>query len=256
MSDSIYMATSGALCNQQRLEILSNNLANINTTGFKEEMAYIRVTEVPPGVKESLQNTVPTDTEPTAPLWQELESRTVFSQGGLRATGSPLDLAIDGEAFFCVQTPEGVRYTRNGSFTRSAEGELTTHDGFAVLGESGPIQIDDGRRVTVDETGNVSVDGAQVAKLRLVELDQSHLLQRLGGTLFAAQEDGTIQETPSETAQGSSRSPGVVKRRGRQDHDRNDRRPQRIRSLSEGDPPDRRNRGQGHQRCGTDCLAK
>jgi flagellar basal-body rod protein FlgG len=200
MSDSIYMATSGALCNQQRLEILSNNLANINTTGFKEEMAYIRITEVPPEVRESLENTVPTDTVPTSPLWQELESRTVFSQGGLRATGSPLDLAIDGEAFFSVQTPEGVRYTRNGSFTRSAEGELTTHDGFAVLGESGPIQIDDGRRVTVDETGNVSVDGAQVAKLRLVELDQSHLLQRLGGTLFAAQENGTIQETPSETA--------------------------------------------------------
>jgi len=200
MSDSIYMATSGALCNQQRLEILSNNLANINTTGFKEEMAFIRVTDVPPGVEESLQNAAATNTEPTAPLWQVLESRTVFSQGGFRDTGSPFDLAIDGDAFFCVQTPEGVRYTRNGSFTRSAEGELTTHGGFAVLGESGPIQIDGGRRVTVDETGNVSVDGTQVAKLRLVELDQSHLLQRLGGTLFAAPEDGTIQEAPSDTA--------------------------------------------------------
>ncbi len=200
MSDSIYMATSGALCNQQRLEILSNNLANINTTGFKEEMAYLRVTEVPPEVKESLDNTVVTDTTPTAPLWQELESRTVFSQGGLKATGSPFDLAIDGQAFFCVQTPEGVGYTRNGSFTRGAQGELTTHEGFTVLGESGPIQIDDGHRVTVDETGNVSVDGTQVAKLRLVEMDQPHFLRRLGGTLFDAPPDSAIQQTPSETA--------------------------------------------------------
>ncbi|MFZ0243744.1 MAG: flagellar basal-body rod protein FlgF [Desulfobacterales bacterium] len=200
MSDAIYMATSGALCNQQRLEILSNNLANVNTTGFKEEMAYIRVTEVPPDVLEGLQNTVPGTGEPTAPLWQELESRTVFSQGGLRTTGSPLDMAIDGEAFFCIQTPDGVAYTRNGSFTRSAQGELTTHDGLAVLGESGPIQIDDGRRVTIDETGNVSVDGTQVAKLRLVELDQPLLLQRRGGSLFAAREGAAIQETPSESA--------------------------------------------------------
>ena len=112
MSGSIYMAASGAYYYEHRLDILSNNLANINTTGFKEEKPYFRVVEAPPEVAESLRENTLSAEEPTSPLWQVLESQTVFTQGGLRTTGSSLDLALDGEGFFCVQTPEGTRYTR------------------------------------------------------------------------------------------------------------------------------------------------
>ena len=196
MSGSIYMATSGAIYCEQRLDILSNNLANINTTGFKEEKPYFRVTEAPPEVTEGLLENTLSGEEPTSPLWQVLESQTVFTQGGLRATGSPLDLALDGKGFFSIQTPEGVRYTRNGSFTRNADGELTTHEGLPVLGESGPIQIDEGSRITVGEDGNISVNGAQVGTLRIVAFDQPSQLVRLSDGLFAPPDLGAQETTP------------------------------------------------------------
>ena len=190
MSGSIYMAASGAYFYEQRLDILSNNLANINTTGFKEEKPYFRVVETPPEVAESLRNNILSAEEPTSPLWQVLESQTIFTQGGLRTTGSSLDLALDGEGFFCVQTPEGTRYTRNGSFTRNGDGELTTHEGLPVLGEGGTIQIDDGGRVTVDEAGNVSVGGVQVDQLRIVVFENPYQMQRLQDGLFAPSDQG------------------------------------------------------------------
>ena len=196
MSGSIYMAASGAYYYEQKLDILSNNLANINTNGFKEEKPYFRVSEVPPEVAEGLQENTISAGEPTSPLWQVLESQTVFTQGGLRATGSALDLALDGKGFFCIQAPEGVRYTRNGSFTRNAEGELTTHEGLPVLGESGTIQIDNGGRVTVDEAGNVSVGAVQVGQLRIVAFEQPNQLQRLNDSLFAPPELGAQESTP------------------------------------------------------------
>lgn len=200
MSGSIYMAASGALYNQRRLEVLSNNLANINTTGFKEEKTYFRVDETPPAVREGLLNSALTPSAPTSPLWQELESRTVFSQGGLKSTGNPLDLALDGDGFFCVQTPEGVRYTRNGSFTLNAEGELTTQDGFAVLGEGGAVALDAGAKITVDEAGNLAVDGVPAARLRLVEFEQPWLLRRMGATLFAPPETGAGEISPKRVS--------------------------------------------------------
>ena len=196
MSGSIYMAASGAYYCEQKLDILSNNLANINSTGFKEEKPYFRVTEPPPEVAESLLENNISAEDPTAPLWQVLESQTVFTQGGLRATGSTLDLALDGKGFFCIQTPEGVRYTRNGSFTRNDAGELTTHDGLPVLGDGGNIQIDGGGRISVDETGNVSVGGVDVGQLRIVAFDQPNQLQRLADGLFAPPELGAQESEP------------------------------------------------------------
>ena len=188
MSGSIYMATSGAIYCEQRLDILSNNLANINTSGFKEEKPYFRVTEPPPEVAEALLENNLSGEEPTSPLWQVLESQTVFLQGGLRTTGNPLDLALDGNGFFSVQTPEGVRYTRNGSFTLNADGELTTQEGLPVLGEGGSIQIDEGSRITVDEAGIVSANGVPVGQVRIVAFEQPNQLVRLNDSLFAPQE--------------------------------------------------------------------
>ena len=196
MSGSIYMAASGAYYCEQKLDILSNNLANINSTGFKEEKPYFRVTEPPPEVAESLVENNISAEEPTSPLWQVLESKTVFTQGGLKATGSVLDLALDGKGFFSIQTPEGVRYTRNGSFTRNEDGELTTHNGHPVLGDGGNIQIEGGGRITVDEAGNVSVGGIQVGQLRIVAFENPNQLERLSDGLFAPPELGAQESDP------------------------------------------------------------
>jgi flagellar basal-body rod protein FlgG len=192
MSGTIYMATSGAEVQRMRMQILSNNLANINTAGFKEDRAVFRV----PGEKAVVddENGNPGDASesmymPVIPM----TSHTDFSKGSLQRTGNPLDLALDGEGFFSIQTEKGQRYTRNGSFTISPEGILTTQDGDAVLGEGGEISID-GSKVSFDGSGNVLVDGEITNKLKIVAISKTEALRKVGKTLFELDETKGSEE--------------------------------------------------------------
>jgi flagellar basal-body rod protein FlgG len=108
----------------------------------------------------------------------------------MRETGNPLDLALEGRGFFVLQTENGQRLTRAGTFTRSAGGLLTTADGAAVLGaDNRPITLPERGRVSVDEQGNLSVDGSPAATLRIVDAENLERLRKEGGTRFAAPED-------------------------------------------------------------------
>lgn len=194
MSGAIYTATSGALAYQMRLEVLSNNLSNINTVGFKQDRtvfrAYLPGSQNP--ITETLQ-TPPTSEAPgTLAPYQTSNSlvafegtRTDFSPGQLRHTGNALDLAIDGNGFFCIQTQEGVQYTRKGNFTINQEGVLITQNGFPVLGEGGEIKID-GQDYIVDEEGNISVDGIQIDTFKIVNFTDPQNVKKVGNTLFAS----------------------------------------------------------------------
>jgi flagellar basal-body rod protein FlgF len=141
MSEAIYTAVSGAVGHQRRLEVLSNNLANINTVGFKEDRivfkTYFRgsqgnddmTPQKPPALKEPggmspyLTNTSSSVIKGT---------QTDFSSGPLKNTGNSLDFALQGKGLFCIQTPDGVRYTRNGEF---ALNDKNVHSrGSACLG--------------------------------------------------------------------------------------------------------------------------
>lgn len=194
MSSAIYAAAAGAMLNQRRLEILSNNLANINSIGFKKDLANLRIAESPADVAESIRNLSLNGPAATAPIWVRLESRTAFQQGQLKHTGNPFDLALEGEGFFVVETPSGNRYTRKGNFTRSAEGDLVTAEGHTVLGEGGPVRID-GRSFSVDEKGNVSVDNAEVDQLRIVNFTDSQQLRKIGDNLFAPATDAATGQS-------------------------------------------------------------
>jgi len=196
MSGAIYMAASGALLNQKRLEILSNNLANVNTSGFKETMAYLRVGDSPRALEDDLDRLSRRGPAATRPLYQTLESRSVFRQGQLRQTGNPLDLALDGSGFFCVETTAGIRYTRSGNFTRNLDGELTTPDGHRVLGTGGTIEIGRGGQITVDAEGGITVDGQFVGKLQVVDFPEPERMERIGQTLFDA---GAQAQSDAET---------------------------------------------------------
>ena len=184
MSSAIYVAAAGAMLNQRRLEILSNNLANVNSVGFKKDLASLRIAETPKDLVETMRRVSLNNQLPTAPIWVQLESRTVFEQGQLKMTANPFDLALEGKGFFTVETPAGIRYTRKGNFTRSPEGDLVTSEGYPVLGEGGPIQID-GRSFSVDEEGNVSVDNAEVDRLQIVNFNDPKQLRKIGDNLFA-----------------------------------------------------------------------
>ena len=128
---------------------------------------------------------------------------TDHSSGALKPTGNLYDLALSGRGFFCVQAPDGIRYTRKGDFTLNADGILVTRNGWPVLGEGGQIDVSNKEnphrfsKFAVDEQGNVSVDGKAVDTLRIVDFAQIHRLQKAGDTLFR-QPDSGAGEIPVE----------------------------------------------------------
>ncbi len=160
-----------------RQEIISNNIANAGTPGFKKDRLFVKLLE-----KET----------------ERIEMRfgTDFRRGATVNTGKPYDLSIEGEkAFFAVSTPNGERYTRNGSFTVNANGELSTGDGYPVLSDSGPVPVSGGR-FTVRESGRIIVDGVPVGRLKVVDIPDTTVLLKEGNALFRLKEDAAAPDEP------------------------------------------------------------
>jgi flagellar basal-body rod protein FlgF len=196
MNQALYGAVSGASNSQMRLDILTNNLANVNTVGFKEDKLYFHIPDKgeEPRVSREAEGFV------MSPPAQPYETRTDFTPSALRPTNNVLDLALQGEGFFCVQTPEGKNYTRRGDFTLTENGNLITKDGYPVLGKGGEIILRgfaEGKDITVNEAGEISVDGNRVDTLQVVGIDKPHMLKKISGTRFAARE-GQVGEKEIE----------------------------------------------------------
>ncbi len=203
MSGAIYMAASGGLAYEKRLQIISNNLANANTTGFKMDQGYFRIQDPTDPSGQTHLNPWEVDSTQAREFWMQFNMYTDFSNGGLKHTGSDFDLALVGDGFFCVKTPDGVRYTRNGNFTLNSEGVLVTDRGYPVLGQNGEIVVQSKedpfklKQFAVDYDGSVKVDGQEVGSLRLVDFDQPYRLKKVGDTLFEP-EDSSVVETPAD----------------------------------------------------------
>jgi flagellar basal-body rod protein FlgG len=184
MSGAIYISAAGALNHQKKLEILANNIANVNTTGFKEDRTAFRIYDMESSETDRSTTLSTGRPEPFLPLSSGTQS--VFSQGGMRQTGNSLDMAIEGDGFFSIKTPDGIRYTRDGSFNLDKDGVLVTKDGFPVLGDGGEIKIDDDDKVfTVDDEGNISADEKQIGRFNIVDFPRPYALAKVGNTLFA-----------------------------------------------------------------------
>ncbi len=149
--DGIWPVLSGALAQERRMEVVSNNLANINTVGFKKEFAIFEgVTPIAPEVLGKK----PVEPVPTFGILNEV--KTDFKPGEIRSTGEAMDLAIDGDGFFPVRTPEGIRYTRNGSFVLNEQQQMVTKNGYPLLAGTDPIVLPNGV-LRIDEDGNIGV---------------------------------------------------------------------------------------------------
>jgi len=190
MADAVYQATAGALIQQYRLDILSNNLANVNTVGFKEDRASFQLQETNPMAPPGEDADAPLPIEPVLLGNPSLEYYVNFSQGSLRQTGNPLDLAIEGDGFFNIQTPAGVQYTRKGNFVLGEEGLLMTPEGYPVLGQGGNIHLGEDGVATIDREGNIQVDGDTVGSFRVTRFPDSQNLQKVGESLFMARDNG------------------------------------------------------------------
>ena len=218
MSDGgIYTAMSGNMATSKQLDNTANNLANITTTGykkdktvFKKQLAKIRFddineiqaqnTEMPPRVLPIDKHNVMID-----------ENFTEFTQGKLEKTDNPLDLAINGNGFFKIKTPDGIRYTKDGSFQISKDGLLVTSDGYFVLDENdNEINIDKGKKLTVNQDGTIYQNKEEISKLALKTFNNLNTLKKIGKNLFR-QTNNNEQEIDAkvETYQGFLESSNV-----------------------------------------------
>jgi flagellar basal-body rod protein FlgF len=187
VNNGIYTGYSGLRAQVDALDLLANNLANINTAGFKEEMAYFSLMNQPSG--DELNSTINRSVM-TLGTMNSLE-------GSLSQTNRDLDIAIEGNGFLVVQTPRGIRYTRSGDLKLNAKGVLCCSEGSPVLGVNGrPINLGPGK-IQISENGAVSLDNVQVDRLKVVTFNNLTNLSREGNSLFTLT-DGKDQEKISD----------------------------------------------------------
>ena len=153
-----------------RLDLVANNIANVSTPGFKVSQLYM----VDAGLVDDGAGTQSS---------HNLMSIDDFSQGTIQSTGNVLDLAIEGDGFFTIQTDSGDAYTRDGRFQMDGEGKLVTLSGDYVLGRSGVISFE-GDTIEFDKEGAVIVDGVEVDVLKIVRFESPSALNKLGEGLY------------------------------------------------------------------------
>jgi len=193
MNSGMYAALTGNMVAQQRLDVLTNNLANVNTAGFKRDRMVFE------SVLGSVKNPSQASGSLTdAPVLSGGSFATDYSAGPLKQTGNTLDLALEGDGFFVVNTPEGRAYTRQGNFHLDAGSKLVNADGFEVLANGGPVIIN-GRKVVIDGKGGVFVDGNQVASLEVVDFPKPYPLQKTGGAQFIPAGPGGDEQPAKNT---------------------------------------------------------
>lgn len=195
MNYGLYMSAAGALTSMHRQDVLSNNLANMNTVGFKPDAVAIRQL---PSERELRGDASPRQLlEALGGVVQADDTRPTLRQGELVTGRSPLDLAIEGDGFFMVSGPGGdPMLTRDGRFMLSSDGTLVTAaGGHEVLDANGqPVRLDPAREANIDGDGVIRQDGAVVGSLRFVDVTAGTQLRKVGDGLLALREGGAIAD--------------------------------------------------------------
>lgn len=212
MSDKgIFTALSGASAQNDRLETIANNIANANTPGFKRDQQVFKeyltslekdptTLEVPrlPASIESFYDMRGGDKTSVT----NVGTFSDFSQGALKATGNPLDFALEGKGFMEVLSPSGIRWTRSGNFKVDTNGRLVTKEGFPVLSagtgsaEGRMIQIGNGQKVSVGEQGGIYVEGNKVADLSVVDITPIDSLHKVGHNMYKLRDNMNPEVQP------------------------------------------------------------
>ncbi len=229
MDKGIYTALSGGIARGHEVEILANNLANVNTPGFKrdqgtfnEYLTELRRPDSVEGLKREIVNAASPDGRPAGDKsFVEMDGvYTDYRQGALQKTNRDLDVAIDGKGFFEVLTPAGIRYSRQGNFTLDGEGRLVNGAGHLVLArdprltqtlpagarfeptapESRVIQMGRIGRPEMTPDGRVMQNGAEVASLSIVEFHESQWLEKMGNGLYRNTHENNLKHAAPESS--------------------------------------------------------
>jgi flagellar basal-body rod protein FlgF len=188
MDNALYVGLSRQMYLRRELDIVANNIANVDTTGFKVESLLAKSQPAAPAMTAD-------GPRPVRYVAADGVARD-FGQGPLRQTGAPLDLAIEGRGFFKVQTADGERYTRDGRFTLNDVGQITNQAGLAVLDEGGgPITIDpELGPIAIGKDGTVTQGDERVGKIGLVDFADLSVLEKMGDNLL--RNTSNLQPTP------------------------------------------------------------
>ena len=204
MDSGLYAACAGLMSRTTSLDTIASNLANASSAGFRGQKNIFGTVLAQAAHHGRL-----------SPLNQVTNSYGVLSstqmdstQGTFTRTGNDLDMALEGQGYFKVQTANGVAYTRNGSFQLSSTGQLTTAAGDPVLGENGPISLARGA-VVVSPDGTISSGGAITGKLKLVNFPPTTTLTSQGNGYYAAPSNQEQAATGTGVRQGSLESSNV-----------------------------------------------
>ena len=206
-----YTGASGMNAQQNRLDAISNNLANVDTAGYKRDVTVSR------NFSELLirrtsfdgQYETPFGSADAAPIIGKLglgvetnENFIDFAQGSFKVTNTKTDTALAGKGFYVIQTPNGERYTRNGNFFIGKEGVLETKDGYPVLGEKGVIRVTDDK-FKVNEDGIIfsETEDREIDRFQVVRFDNERYLKKMGNSFYAANDISG----PAHIAEGSER---------------------------------------------------
>ncbi|ABD87069.1 flagellar basal-body rod protein FlgF [Rhodopseudomonas palustris] len=188
MENALLIGLSRQMTLERQMDVVANNVANVNTTGFKADKSLFQE-YLSPGAHED--NFIGRDRRVS--YVQDRATFHDFSSGPLEQTKNPLDVAIDGNAFLAVQTPAGERFTRDGGLQINAQGQLVTASGYQVLGTNGPIVFQPtDKEITIADDGNVTVlEGSSAVdslrgKLRLVNFAEAQRLLKEGSNLYSA----------------------------------------------------------------------
>ncbi|HVM59899.1 MAG TPA: flagellar basal-body rod protein FlgG [Verrucomicrobiae bacterium] len=210
MLRALYSAASGMNAQQDNLDIISNNLANVNTTGFKsskiEFQDLLYETQRQAGTDQGSGDQLPTGIQ-VGHGSQVVATEKVFSQGELSSTGEQLDVAIQGDGFFEVQLPDGtLAYTRDGGFKTNSNGQVVTSNGLPVQGFQAVPQGT--TNITISSNGQVSYTtptGTTTFQIQLARFENEGGLSALGGNLYQeTTASGTAElGTPSTNGFGS-----------------------------------------------------
>jgi flagellar basal-body rod protein FlgF len=189
MENAVLVGLSRQMALHREMDIVANNVANLNTTGFKSDGALFEQYLMPVARDNGFRGA-----DSRINFVQDRASWLDLSQGPIQQTGNPLDVAVQGTGFLVVQTPRGERYTRNGALQINARGELVTSEGHQVLGESGPITFQNtDRDITINADGSIRVREGDVdsarGTLRIVDFERPQQLKKDGGSTFQAAAD-------------------------------------------------------------------
>jgi flagellar basal-body rod protein FlgF len=181
---------------QRAMDVIANNVANSNTTGFKAERVLFENFLVEPNQETAINF-----------VYDKAMYRDT-TQGAMAKTGNDLDVAINGDGYFAVNTDKGTRYTRSGSFMLNEQGEIVTANGERIAGEGGQVLVipREANEVRIASDGTVSTNVGQVGRLEVLRFQNEQSLQEVGNGLY------TSRETPTPAGSSATLAQGMIER--------------------------------------------